>query len=116
MYEHYITLDSEKRIIDGYTTAQHPPAESDIFLHSGGAVFELFGKDPYRELSLLTQNEPVWLYVYEEGKPRHRTKAELAADLPVTEPPRSVDERLSDAEADVQTLTEVLNIMLGGVG
>lgn len=115
MYEHYITLDDKKRIIDGYTTAQHPPAEGDIFLHSGGEVFELFGKDPYRELSLLTKDGPVWLYIYEEGKPRHRTKAELAADLPVMKPPRGVDERLSDAEADVQTLAEVIKIMLGGV-
>jgi len=115
MFDHYVSVDSQGRIIDGYTTAQHPPAEGDIYLHSGGPVFELFGKDPYRELALEVESGPLWLYLYEDDKPRHRTKAELAEDLPATNPPRSVDERLSDAEADVQTLTEVLNIMLGGV-
>lgn len=114
MYEHYITIDAQSRIIDGFTTAQRSPGEGDIFLHEGGEIFELFGKDPNRMLFFFVEGVKVWQYAYEDNKPRNRTTAEIQADMPPIPHVPTPGERLDDAEADIQTLNDTILIMLGG--
>lgn len=114
MWEHYITIDNENRIIDGFTTAQREPSEGDIYLHDGGAVFELFGRDPYRDLYVLIEEQPVWLYAYADGKTRYRTAEELAMDTPVVAPRPSSSQRLEDAAADIETLAMAMTVAFGG--
>ena len=113
MYGHYITIDSENRIIDGFTTAQRQPGEGDIYLHSGGPVFELFGKDPGRLLYTQVEGVKIWLYSYNNGRVRYRTKAELAEDMPKIAPVPTAEERLKSAEEDIKTLGDTLLVMLG---
>lgn len=114
MYEHYISIDSAQRIVDGFTTAQKRPTEEDIFLRRGGERFELFGKDPNRELCMRVQGENVWLYAWDGFAPRHRSKQELAADMPPSPPQPTDRERLESLEADTATLAEALKIAFGG--
>lgn len=113
MYDQYITIDSENRIIDGFTTAQRQPGDGDIYLHSGGPVFELFGKDAGRLLYTQVESVKIWLYSYTDGRVRYRTKAELVGDMPVIEPVPTADERLKSAEEDIKTLGDTLLVMLG---
>ncbi len=114
MWEHYISIDAQGRIIDGYTTAQREPSEGDVYLHDGGAVFELFGRDPYRDLCVVIEGQPVWLYAYDESRVRYRTAEELAADTPAVAPRPSAFQRLEDAEADIETLAMAMAIAFGG--
>ena len=115
MYEHYISVDSAQRIVDGFTTAQKRPTVEDIFLRRGGERFELFGKNPNRELCMRVQGETVWLYAWDGFAPRHRSKRELAEDMPQTEAPPTDRERIASLEADTATLAEALMIAFGGV-
>lgn len=112
MADHYITIDAQGRIVAGFTTADHMPGADDIFLHAGGDNFTLFGRG-IRPLSLDTERGSVWLYAYEGGRVRYRTKEEIAADLPPIEPERPIAERLADTEADIATLVDAINILLG---
>lgn len=114
MYKHYISIDNRGRIIDGFTTAQREPHAEDIFLHEGGAVFELFGKDPGRDLFVPANGIEVPLYAYEGEKPRYRSTAELKADIPDVTPPPSTAQRLEDAEADIETLAMAMTVAFGG--
>lgn len=114
MYEHYITIDAAQRIIDGFTTAQKKPTAEDIFLRRGGARFELYGKDPGRKLSMRVQEKNVWLYAWDGFAPRHRSKQELAADMPPADRPPTDRERIENLEADTQTLAAALLIAFGG--
>lgn len=118
MANHYITLDAQNRIIDGFSDTYRAPAETDILLRSdAGDEFELFGKDPNRRLWMSTpsmQGAKVYLYAYENGAPRYRTQDEINADLPALPDTPTPEERLCDAEADIQTLNDTILIMLGG--
>ena len=115
MAKHYITVDEENRIIDGFSDFYRQPKEGDILLRSdGGQEFELFGKDPNRQLWLLTQGVKVFFYAYENGQPRYRSEEEFNADLPPLPHIPSVEERLETAEYNIETLDRVLIIMMGG--
>lgn len=115
MANHYITIDTKNRIVDGFSDASRAPAETDILLReNAGDVFELFGKDPGRQLWLLTQGVKVFFYAYENGQPRYRSEEEFNADLPPLPHIPSVEERLETAEYNIETLDRVLIIMMGG--
>lgn len=114
MYEHYIRIDEQNRIIDAFTTAQRLPEKGDIYLHDGGPEVEIFPRQPGQPLALKNQGTIVWLMVYENGKARNRTKAELEADIPPLPEAPDTGTRLADAEADIAALASVLEILLGG--
>lgn len=116
MYSHYIKIDEKSRIIDGFTTAQHAPDEGDIKLKdSPNPNFELFDKMPFIPLSINSAGGALWLYLYENGKVRSRTKAELREDLPPRPPKEPADKRLDDAEADIKTLSATVLIIMGEI-
>lgn len=114
MYEHYIRIDEQNRIIDAFTTAQRLPEKGDIYLHDGGPEVEIFPRQPGQPLSLTVQGHVVWLLSYEKGSVRSRTKEELEADMPPVPPAPDTGTRLADAEADIAVLLKAINIMTGG--
>ena len=82
--KHYIRLDSENRIIKGFSDAFETALSTDICINEqGGRHFELNGviNPP------LTNENGVYLYKYANGAVSERTSEEIQADinaLPVT--------------------------------
>ena len=114
IYKHYIKIDSHCRIIDAFTTAQRQPEAGDIYLHDGGPAVEIFPRQPDLSLSFPARGVEVWLLAYDNGQPRWRTEDELEADMPPAPSVPDTGTRLADAEADIQTLLECINIIVGG--
>lgn len=101
--KHYITVDAENRITNGFSDAFRQPTEADICINEeGGYQFRLLYLvyDPSYELLYhhheSVENPPLFdfkdmipLYKYEGGYVRLRTEEEIEADraeLPVPEP------------------------------
>lgn len=104
MYDkHYITVDAENRITNGFSDAFRQPTEADICINEqGGYQFRLIYVEndaltgnPVRKLSEENPSLYDWdgmipLYKYENGEVIRRTEEEIEADraeLPVPEPP-----------------------------
>lgn len=82
-FRHYIMTDGQDRVIDGFSTGEHPglgPTEGMLLLTDDGA--ERF---PYAPLRTADQ-DAIPRYLYEYGGVRLRTEAEIDADRPGPQP------------------------------
>lgn len=117
MANHYITLDEQNRIIDGFSDSFKYPATGDILIReNAGDAFELFGKDPGRPLSFLSQGKEVWKYKWTGSAIEQRSTTEIAADLsPLPDVP-TVEEQVAANTYDIETLNMAIQILLGTEG
>ena len=77
---HYVTLDADNRIIDGFSDAFKQPQDGDICINEkGGYQFRLFPNG--EENPPLIDFNGCHLYRHESGQIRTATEAELAAEL-----------------------------------
>lgn len=76
--KHYIRLDTENRIIKGFSDAFEQPIDGDICINKqGGRHFELLGVvNP-----LLMDMQGIYLYKYVDGVIKERTTEEIQADI-----------------------------------
>ena len=86
--KHYITVDGNGCIVDGFSDAFRTSAETDICINEdGGYQFRLFPggeENPF----LYAYDHMIPLYKYEDGEVKKRTQEEIDADiaaLPVAE-------------------------------
>ena len=78
--KHYITVDEQGRITDGFSDAFRSPAETDICINErGGYQFRLFPGG--EENPVLSEEHGIPLYQYDGGQVVRRTQDEIAADL-----------------------------------
>lgn len=115
MANHYITIDNQNRIIDGFSDAFKLPQSTDILLRTdAGEAFELFGGDPERPLSFMSYGVEVWIYKWCNGAPAKRSPEEIDVDLaPIPEEP-SLQDQVATNTYDIETLNMALNILLNG--
>lgn len=90
--KHYITVDAENRIVDGFSDAFRQPTEKDVCINEkGGYQFrmtyrttDIKGETVYRKSeenpSLFDWNGMTPLYKYEDGEVVKRTEEEIEAD------------------------------------
>lgn len=115
MANHYISIDSKNRIIDGFTDSFKWPGPGDILIReNAGDVFELFGGDPGRPLSFETHGVEVWIYKWTGSEVAQRTQAEINADLPPLPYVPSVEEQIAANTYDIETLYMAMNILING--
>ncbi len=85
---HYITVDEQGRIVDGFSDAFRNPTNTDICINErGGYQFRLFPGG--EENPALKEENGIPLYRYEGGVIEHRTVEDIAEDiaaLPALEP------------------------------
>lgn len=116
-YEHYIRIDDVGRIIDGFSTFDRQPTEGDILLRSdGGQIFDIRGDGFWRPLWFCPpafNGLKVYEYAWMNESVRIRTNSEIDADMPPLPPVPSVEEQLQANTEDIETLAEVINIILG---
>ena len=85
--KHYITVDEQNRIVNGFSDVFRQPSETDILLtDEGGYQFRLF---PVGEENpaLYVWPDMIPLYKWEDGKVVKRTEEEIEADRPETPEP-----------------------------
>lgn len=117
MANHYITIDGQNRIIDGFSDSFKTPAATDILIReNAGENFELFGKDPGRPLSFDTQGEKIWKYKWTGESIEHRSMEEINADLPPLPYMPTVEEQVAANTYDIRTLDMAMQILLGTEG
>lgn len=108
--KHYIDVDDQGRIVDGWSDGPHParqPTEQSVLLtDQGGYQFRLC-LDGEENPSLWTM-EGIPLYKYEDGEVLPRTEEEISSDrAAIPEPPPTAQEQL---RADVDYIAA-----LGGI-
>lgn len=88
--KHYITVDAENRITNGFSDAFRQPTEADICINEeGGYQFRLCPGGEENPV-LFDWDGMIPLYKYTDGEVVIRTEEEIEADraeLPVPEPP-----------------------------
>ena len=115
MANHYITIDSENRIIDGFTDSFKWPGPADILIReNGGEVFELFGGDPGRPLSFVTHGVEVWMFKWTGETVAQRSQTEINTDLPPLPDTPSLEDQIAANTYDIETLNMALNILING--
>lgn len=117
--KHYITVDAENRITNGFSDAFRQPTEADICINEeGGYQFRLlikFTDDKGEERTIRTEENPALhnddgtpLYKWNGENVLYRTEEEIEADRPVAPepaPPSDLETRISAVESDVADLT-----------
>lgn len=90
---HYITVDAQGRIVDGFSDAFREPGANDICINEqGGYQFRLFGGGT--ENPVLRNENGISLYKYEGGAVVRRSADEIDADIAaLPEPAPTADER-----------------------
>lgn len=92
---HYITLDKQRRIVDGFSDAFRQPADTDICINEqGGYQFRLY-PDGAENPALFEREIP--LYKYEDGEIVRRTAEELEADRAAKPAPEPTADELINA-------------------
>ena len=90
-HKHYITVDEQGRILDGFSDAFHEPSEGNICINErGGYQFRLFPGG--EENPNLRETHSVPLYRYDDGAVLRRSAREIEVDiaaLPEMEPSRN---------------------------
>ena len=124
MAKHYISIDSNNRIIKGFSEVFEMPQETDICINeNGGRHFELLGiiNPP------LTNDQGVFIYKYEDKQVLRRTEDEIHQEYTsIAIVPSQIDSvMLAIAELDNQrqqdkletqlAIAELANSLLGGV-
>lgn len=111
---HYILLDGENRIIDGWSDGLFPdkPTDEAICINEqGGYQFRLF-PDGEENPSLLDFEGMIPLYKYNNSEVIKRTAEEIEterASLPVIEPEPTAEEQL---RADIDYLAIMTGVQL----
>lgn len=108
--KHYITVDEQNRIVDGFSNAFRQPTDTDACINEqGGYQFRLF-PDGEENPSLLDWDGMIPLYKWENGEVVKRTEEEVEADraaLPVPEAAPTTEERITLLEAQLAESDEV---------
>lgn len=102
-YKHYIRIDGESRIVDGFSDYYREPQEGDIQItENEDKEFRLLGT--YKNISLffkpIAAETPVYLYKYVDGQIKERTQEELDADYPQLFPEPTDIDTLLELSAD----------------
>lgn len=111
---HYILLDGEQRIIEGWSDAIFPtkPIEDAICINNeGGYQFRLFPNGEENP-ALFDFEDMIPLYKYNNGEVIKRTAEEIEAErasLPVIEPKPTAGEQL---RADIDYLAIMTGVQL----
>ena len=117
--KHYITVDAENRITNGFSDAFRQPSETDICINEqGGYQFRLLVKlvDDEGNESIVrsVENPPLrdyagtCLYKWDGENVLYRTEEEIDADRPAAPEPApssDLETRISAVESDVADLT-----------
>lgn len=99
--KHYITTDKRGCITDGFSDAFRDPEETDICINErGGYQFRLFPGGTENP-ELLTMLNDIPIYKYENGKVKHRSDEEIAADIAAIPDPENEPSQLDMLEAQV---------------
>lgn len=78
--KHYISVDEQNRIVDGFSDAFRKPADTDICINEqGGYQFRLFPNGEENPV-LFDWDGMIPLYKYENGEVIRRTEEEIEAD------------------------------------
>lgn len=108
--KHYITVDEQGCIVDGFSDAFRQPSEADICINEkGGYQFRLFAGG--EENPQLLTEDGIPLYKNVGGHAVERTAEEIEADrsaLPQPEAVPTQEERIADLE-------EAVDMILSGV-
>lgn len=101
--KHYITVDEQGRIVDGFSDAFRNPSDTDICIDDkGGYQFRLFPNGEENP-QLHEWRYMIPMYKWENDAVTERTEAEIEADiaaLPKPMPPTAPDpDDISDSEA-----------------
>ena len=122
--KHYIDVDSQGRIVDGWSDGPHPqrqPTDQSVLLTDrGGYQFRLPVSEiePSGEIvrTMSEENPSLWtmdgipLYKYEDGEVLPRTEEEISAGrAAIPEPPPTAQEQL---RADVDFLAAMQGVSL----
>lgn len=98
--KHYITVDEQGRITDGFSDAFRSPAETDICINErGGYQFRLFPGG--EENPVLSEEHGIPLYQYDGGQVVRRTQDEITTDLAALPQPEKTPSQLDRVEAQV---------------
>lgn len=123
--KHYITVDDQNRILSGWSDGPHPDRDTAgavLLTDKGGYQFRLWPDG--EENPMLADLDGIPLYKLEDGYPVRRTEEEIEADreaMLVPDPAPTMEERITTLEtskanqADVDELTEALDLLLSGV-
>ena len=85
--KHYITLDEQNHIVNGFSDAFCQPTDTDICINEhGGYQFRLF-PDGEENPSLFDWNGMIPLYKWENGEVIKRTEEEIEADRKIANTP-----------------------------
>lgn len=96
--KHYITVDEQGRITDGFSDAFRSPAVNDICINEqGGYQFRLFPGE--KENPKLSEENGIPLYKYEGGKVIMRSMEEIDADISALPQPEETPSQLDRVEA-----------------
>lgn len=103
MFRHYIVIDSENRIIDGFSDYYRQPSEGDIMIaENDDREFRLLGT--YKNTPLfykpIAARDKVWLFKYVSGRVEKRTDDEIEHDMPPLYPEPSDTDVLLELTAD----------------
>ena len=99
--KHYITVDEQNRIVNGFSDAFHQPTETDICINEkGGYQFRLY-QDGEENPSLFDWNGMIPLYKWENSEVVRRTEEELEADRAAIPVPEETPTQLDRVEAQV---------------
>lgn len=101
--KHYISVDEQGRITDGFSDAFRQPSDTDICINEqGGYQFRLF-QGGEENPALFADPYMIPMYKWENETITARTEAEIEADiaaLPKPTPPPAPDpDEISDSEA-----------------
>ena len=95
--KHYIAVDANGRIIDGFSDAFRKPGKNDICINEqGGYQFRLFHGGT--ENPALHVENGIPLYKYENGEVVMRSAEEIAADVAALPEPEPTAEEKRDAQ------------------
>ena len=111
--KHYITMDEQNRITDGWSDGPHPDRDTTgtVCINKGGYQFRLY-PDGEENPDLYDHEHMIPLYKYEDGEVVRRTQEEIDADIaaiPVVEPEPTLDER---NRADIDYLAVMMGVEL----
>jgi hypothetical protein len=93
--KHYVRLDTENRVIKGFSDAFEQPTDGDICINEqGGRHFEISGviNPP------LINEAGIYLYKYVDGTVLERTADEIKANIKETTQEPTINERVSAIE------------------
>lgn len=97
--KHYITVDEQNRITNGFSDAFRQPSETDICINEQGMrQFRIF-PDGEENPALYEWDHMIPLYKYESGVVVRRTQEEIDAEIAALPVPESIPTEQDDTAA-----------------